>query len=336
MAKIKVGINGFGRIGRNVFRAMLHHPNLEVVAVNDLTDAKTLAHLLKYDSVHGKLDARVEATDQGFTVDGRLIHVLAERDPAALNWSDYGVELVIESTGRFTKKEDAAKHLQGTVKKVIISAPAKGEDITIVMGVNHEKYDPANHHVISNASCTTNCLAPVAKVLHQEFGIRRGLMTTVHSYTNDQQILDLPHKDLRRARAAAESMIPTTTGAAKAVSLVLPELAGKLNGFAIRVPTPNVSVVDLVAELDQHVTVEKVNEVLRNAAEGELKGILAYSEEPLVSIDYNGDPHSSTVDALSTMVLEGNMVKVVAWYDNEWGYSNRVVDLANYIAIQGL
>ncbi|SEN70071.1 type I glyceraldehyde-3-phosphate dehydrogenase [Lihuaxuella thermophila] len=336
MAKVKVGINGFGRIGRNVFRAMLNHPELEVVAVNDLTDSKTLAHLLKYDSVHGKLEASVEATAEGFSVNGREVKVLAERDPAQLPWADYGVEIVVESTGRFTKREDAAKHLQGGAKKVIISAPASNEDITIVMGVNHDKYDPAAHHVISNASCTTNCLAPFAKVLNEKFGIRRGLMTTVHAYTNDQQILDLPHKDLRRARAAAESIIPTTTGAAKAVSLVLPELKGKLNGFAMRVPVKNVSVVDLVAELEQEVTVDEVNAVLREAAEGELKGILAYSEEPLVSVDYNGDPHSSTIDALSTMVLEGNMVKVVSWYDNEWGYSNRVVDLASYIASKGL
>ncbi len=336
MAKIKVGINGFGRIGRNVFRAMLNHPELEVVAVNDLTDSKTLAHLLKYDSVHGKMDASVKATEEGFSVDGREVKVLAERDPAQLPWADYGVEIVVESTGRFTKREDAAKHLQGGAKKVIISAPAKNEDITIVMGVNHDKYDPASHHVISNASCTTNCLAPFAKVLNDKFGIRRGLMTTVHAYTNDQQILDLPHKDLRRARAAAESIIPTTTGAAKAVSLVLPELEGKLNGFAMRVPVKNVSVVDLVAELEKEVTVEEVNDALRQAAEGELKGILAYSEEPLVSVDYNGDPHSSTIDALSTMVSEGNLVKVVSWYDNEWGYSNRVVDLASYIAGKGL
>ena len=333
---IKVGINGFGRIGRNVFRAMMNHPELEVVAVNDLTDSKTLAHLLKYDSVHGKFDGEVEATENGFSVNGREIKVLAERDPAQIKWADYGVEIVVESTGRFTNRDDAAKHLIGGAKKVIISAPAKGEDITIVMGVNHEKYDPASHHVISNASCTTNCLAPFAKVLHVNFGIRRGLMTTVHAYTNDQQILDLPHKDLRRARAAGQSIIPTTTGAAKAVSLVLPELKGKLNGFAMRVPTKNVSVVDLVAELDQEVTAEQVNEALRKAAEGELKGILNYSEEPLVSVDYNGDPHSSTIDALSTMVLEGNMVKVVSWYDNEWGYSNRVVDLASYIASKGL
>lgn len=333
---IKVGINGFGRIGRNVFRAMMNHPELEVVAVNDLTDSKTLAHLLKYDSVHGKFDGDVAVTENGFSVNGREIKVLAERDPAQIKWADYGVEIVIESTGRFTNREDAAKHMVGGAKKVIISAPAKGEDITVVMGVNHEKYDAASHDVISNASCTTNCLAPFAKVLHENFGIRRGLMTTVHAYTNDQQILDLPHKDLRRARAAGESIIPTTTGAAKAVSLVLPELEGKLNGFAMRVPTKNVSVVDLVAELDKEVTAEQVNDALRQAAEGELKGILNYSEEPLVSVDYNGDPHSSTIDALSTMVLEGNMVKVVSWYDNEWGYSNRVVDLANYIANKGL
>jgi glyceraldehyde 3-phosphate dehydrogenase len=336
MAKVKVGINGFGRIGRNVFRAMLNHPELEVVAVNDLTDSKTLAHLLKYDSVHGKLEAEVNVTENGFSVNGREVKVTAERDPAQIKWAEEGVDIVVESTGRFTNRDDAAKHLVGGAKKVIISAPAKGEDITIVMGVNEDKYDPASHQVISNASCTTNCLAPFAKVLHEKFGIVRGLMTTVHSYTNDQQILDLPHKDLRRARAAAESIIPTTTGAAKAVSLVLPELKGKLNGMAMRVPTKNVSVVDLVAELSKEVTVEEVNGALREAAEGDLKGILAYSEEPLVSIDYNGNPHSSTIDALSTMVMEGNMVKVVSWYDNEWGYSNRVVDLAAYIAGKGL
>lgn len=332
----KVGINGFGRIGRNVFRAMLNHPELEVVAVNDLTDAKTLAHLLKYDSVHGTLDAEVTLTEEGFAVNGKKVQVFAERDPAKLGWGELDVDVVIESTGRFTNRGDAAKHLDAGAKKVIISAPAKNEDLTVVLGVNEESYDPAKHDVISNASCTTNCLAPVAKVLHDQFGIRRGLMTTVHAYTNDQQILDLPHKDLRRARAAAESIIPTTTGAAKAVALVLPELKGKLNGFAMRVPVKNVSVVDLVAELDQEVTVEEVNGALKAAAEGKLKGILNYSEEPLVSIDYNGDPHSSTVDALSTMLLEGNMVKVVAWYDNEWGYSNRVVDLVEYIASKGL
>ncbi|WP_134704457.1 type I glyceraldehyde-3-phosphate dehydrogenase [Ammoniphilus sp. YIM 78166] len=333
---VKIGINGFGRIGRNVFRAALNNPEVEVVAVNDLTDAQTLAHLLKYDTIHGKLDADVRAGDGYLTVNGKEIKVLAERDPAQLPWGSLGVDIVVESTGRFTKREDAAKHMEGGAKKVIISAPASNEDITVVLGVNEDKYDPANHHVISNASCTTNCLAPFAKVLNDKFGIRRGLMTTVHSYTNDQQILDLPHKDLRRARAAAENIIPTSTGAAKAVGLVLPELKGKLNGFAMRVPTPNVSVVDLVAELNQDVTVEEVNAVLKEAAEGPLKGIMAYSDEPLVSGDYNGDPHSSSIDALSTMILEGNMVKVVSWYDNEWGYSNRVVDLADYIAKKGL
>jgi glyceraldehyde 3-phosphate dehydrogenase len=333
---VKVGINGFGRIGRNVFRAALKNPEIEIVAVNDLTDAKTLAHLLKYDSVHGTLDAEVSVNGNNIVVNGKEIIVKAERDPAKLGWGELGVEIVVESTGRFTNREDAAKHLEAGAKKVIISAPAKNEDITIVMGVNHDKYDPANHHVISNASCTTNCLAPFAKVLHEKFGIKRGMMTTVHSYTNDQQILDLPHKDLRRARAAAESIIPTTTGAAKAVALVLPELKGKLNGMAMRVPTPNVSVVDLVAELEKEVTVEEVNAALKAAAEGELKGILAYSEEPLVSRDYNGSTVSSTIDALSTMVIEGSMVKVVSWYDNEAGYSNRVVDLAAYIASKGL
>jgi glyceraldehyde 3-phosphate dehydrogenase len=333
---VKVGINGFGRIGRNVFRAALKNPEVEIVAVNDLTDSSTLAHLLKYDSVHGKLDAEVQAGEGVLIVNGKEIKVLAERDPAKLPWGALGVEIVVESTGRFTKRDDAAKHLEGGAKKVIISAPATNEDITIVLGVNEGKYDPANHQVISNASCTTNCLAPFAKVLNDKFGVRRGLMTTVHSYTNDQQILDLPHKDMRRARAAAENIIPTSTGAARAVGLVLPELKGKLNGFAMRVPTPNVSVVDLVAELDQSVTLEELNQALREAAEGPLKGIMAYSEEPLVSKDFNGDPHSSTIDALSTMVLEGNMVKVVSWYDNEWGYSNRVVDLADYIAKQGL
>ncbi|BCU83102.1 glyceraldehyde-3-phosphate dehydrogenase 1 [Polycladomyces abyssicola] len=336
MGKTKIAINGFGRIGRAVFRNALNHPDLEVVAVNDLTDAKTLAHLLKYDSVHGKLDASVEVTDEGFVVDGKTVRVIAERDPAQLPWGELGVDLVVESTGRFTKREDAAKHLEAGAKKVIISAPAKNEDLTVVMGVNEDKYDPSAHQVISNASCTTNCLAPVVKVLHEQFGVRRGLMTTVHAYTNDQQILDLPHKDLRRARAAGMSIIPTTTGAAVAVAKVLPELAGKLNGFAMRVPTPNVSVVDFVAELEKEVTAEEVNEALRQAAEGKLKGILGYSDEPLVSRDFNGDTRSSIVDALSTMVLEGNMVKVVSWYDNEWGYSNRVVDLAAYIAKRGL
>lgn len=333
---VKVGINGFGRIGRNVFRAALSNPNVEIVAVNDLTDAKTLAHLLKYDTIHGVLDQTVEARENTLIVGGKEIKVLAERDPAALKWAEHGVEIVVESTGRFTKREDAAKHLEGGAKKVIISAPATNEDITVVMGVNEDKYDPNQHSVISNASCTTNCLAPFAKVLNDKFGIVRGLMTTVHSYTNDQQILDLPHKDLRRARAAAENIIPTSTGAAKAVALVLPELKGKLNGFAMRVPTPNVSVVDLVAELKTEVTVEELNSALREAAEGPLKSVLGYSEEPLVSSDYNGNPASSTIDALSTMVLEGNMVKVVSWYDNEWGYSNRVVDLCQYVAQKGL
>ncbi|WP_210365304.1 type I glyceraldehyde-3-phosphate dehydrogenase [Bacillus sp. REN3] len=333
---VKVGINGFGRIGRVVFRAALNNPNVEVVAVNDLTDANMLAHLLKYDSVHGTLDKEVTVDGDAIVVDGKRVKVLAERDPAQLGWGDLGVEVVVESTGRFTKRADAAKHLEAGAKKVVISAPATDEDITIVMGVNDDKYDAANHHVISNASCTTNCLAPFAKVLNDNFGIKRGMMTTVHSYTNDQQILDLPHKDYRRARAAAENIIPTTTGAAKAVSLVLPELKGKLNGGAMRVPTPNVSLVDLVAELEKDVTVEEINTALKQAAEGDLKGILGYSEEPLVSGDYNGNTNSSTIDALSTMVMEGNMVKVISWYDNETGYSNRVVDLIDFIAKKGL
>jgi glyceraldehyde 3-phosphate dehydrogenase len=332
----KIGINGFGRIGRNVFRAAFNNPEVEVVAVNDLTDADTLAFLLKHDTVHGKFAGSVEVKENALVVDGKEIKVLAERDPAQLGWGDLGVEVVVESTGRFTKRADAAKHLEAGAKKVIISAPASDEDITVVLGVNEDKYDAASHDVISNASCTTNCLAPFAKVLHEKFGVKRGMMTTVHSYTNDQQILDLPHKDLRRARAAAENIIPTSTGAAKAVSLVLPELKGKLNGMAMRVPTPNVSLVDLVVELDKEVTVDEVNAALKAEAEGNLKGILGYSEEPLVSTDYNGDTHSSTIDALSTMVMEGNMVKVVSWYDNETGYSNRVVDLIDYIAKKGL
>ena len=342
---VKVGINGFGRIGRNVFRAALRrNPNLEIVAVNDLTDAKTLAHLLKYDSVHGILEADVRAKDDAIVVDGREVKVLSQKDPALLPWKDLGVEIVIESTGLFTVKMDgvnkkgkevkgAYNHIsKGGAKKVIITAPAEGEDITIVMGVNEQKYDPATHEVISNASCTTNCLAPVVKVLHEKFTVKRGLMTTVHSYTNDQMILDLPHRDLRRARAAALSIIPTTTGAAKAVALVLPELKGKLNGFAMRVPTPNVSVVDFVCDVEKPTTVEEVNAVLKAAAEGPLRGILAYTEEPLVSRDFNGNSNSSIVDALSTMVIDGTMIKVVAWYDNEWGYSCRVVDLVDYIA----
>ncbi|MEH7416460.1 type I glyceraldehyde-3-phosphate dehydrogenase [Neobacillus drentensis] len=333
---VKVGINGFGRIGRNVFRAALNNSNVEIVAINDLTDAKMLAHLLKYDTVHGTLAEEVTVDGEYLVIGSHKVKVIAERDPAQLGWGDLGVEVVVESTGRFTKREDAAKHLEAGAKKVIISAPADNEDITIVMGVNEDKYDAANHHVLSNASCTTNCLAPFAKVLNDTFGIKRGMMTTVHSYTNDQQILDLPHKDYRRARAAAENMIPTSTGAAKAVALVLPELKGKLNGMAMRVPTPNVSVVDLVAELERDVTADEVNEALKAAAEGPLKGILAYSDLPLVSTDYNGATVSSTIDALSTMVLEGNMVKVLSWYDNEVGYSNRVVDLCDYIASKGL
>ncbi|MEH7094972.1 type I glyceraldehyde-3-phosphate dehydrogenase [Neobacillus vireti] len=333
---VKVGINGFGRIGRNVFRAALNNSNVEIVAINDLTDAKMLAHLLKYDTVHGTLSEDVTVDGEYLVIGSHKVKVIAERDPAQLGWGDLGVEVVVESTGRFTKREDAAKHLEAGAKKVIISAPADNEDITIVMGVNQDKYDANNHHVLSNASCTTNCLAPFAKVLNDTFGIKRGMMTTVHSYTNDQQILDLPHKDYRRARAAAENMIPTSTGAAKAVALVLPELKGKLNGMAMRVPTPNVSIVDLVAELEKDVTADEVNSALKAAAEGPLKGILAYSDLPLVSSDYNGATVSSTVDGLSTMVLEGNMVKVLSWYDNEVGYSNRVVDLVDYIASKGL
>lgn len=333
---VKVGINGFGRIGRNVFRAALNNPEVEIVAVNDLTDVSTLAHLLKYDTTHGKLNASVEAGEGALIVNGKTIKVFAERDPGNLPWASVGAEIVVESTGIFTAKEKAELHLKGGAKKVIISAPATNEDITVVMGVNEDKYDPAQHTVISNASCTTNCLAPFAKVLNDTFGIVKGMMTTVHSYTNDQSVLDLPHKDLRRARAAAENIIPSTTGAAKAVSLVLPELKGKLNGGAMRVPTPNVSVTDLVVELSKDVTAEEVNAAFKAASEGPLKGILNYNEEPLVSSDYNGDPASSTIDALSTMVVGGNMVKVISWYDNEWGYSNRVVDLAAYIAKKGL
>ncbi|SDF59308.1 type I glyceraldehyde-3-phosphate dehydrogenase [Sporomusa acidovorans] len=333
---IKVGINGFGRIGRNVFRAAVNNPQFEIVAVNDLTDAKTLAHLLKYDSVHGTMPAEVKAVDGGIEVNGRLVKVLAEKDPAQLPWKAMGVDIVVESTGRFTEKDKAMAHVAAGAKKVIISAPGKNEDITIVMGVNQAKYDPAKHQIISNASCTTNCLAPFAKVLQEKFGIKSGLMTTVHAYTNDQNILDLPHKDLRRARAAGVSIIPTTTGAAKAVALVLPELKGKLNGFALRVPTPNVSITDLVAQLEKPATVDTVNAALKEAANGELKGIMAFSEEPLVSKDYNGNAHSSIVDGLSTMMVGDDLVKVVSWYDNEWGYSNRVVDLIDFIISKGL
>ncbi|HEX8455332.1 MAG TPA: type I glyceraldehyde-3-phosphate dehydrogenase [Longimicrobium sp.] len=329
---IRVAINGFGRIGRNVLRAAKQAgaTDIDFVAVNDLTDTATLAHLLKYDSVHGRYPGTVEARENSLLVDGDELRVFAEKDPAALPWGDLGVDIVIESTGRFTNRDDAAKHIQGGAKKVIISAPAKGEDITIVLGVNGDKYDPANHHVVSNASCTTNCLVPVVKVLRDSFGFKRGVMTTIHSYTNDQNILDLPHKDLRRARAAAVSMIPTTTGAAKATALVIPEVKGKIDGFAIRVPTPNVSLVDLTCELEQEVDAAAVNDALRAASQGPMKGILGFEESELVSVDYIGNPHSSIVDAPSTSVTAG-LVKVVAWYDNEWGYSNRCVDLARFM-----
>ena len=334
---VKVGINGFGRIGRNAFKAYIEkNPDFEIVALNDLTSPETLAHLLKYDSCFGKFDGTVEAKEDAIVVNGKEIKILSETDPAQLPWKEMGVEVVLESTGRFTDREGASKHIEAGAKKVVISAPAKNEDITIVMGVNEEKYDPAAHNIISNASCTTNCLAPFAKVLDAEFGIEKGLMTTVHSYTNDQKILDLPHKDLRRARAAALSMIPTTTGAAKAVSLVLPQLKGKLNGMAMRVPTPTVSVVDLVCELKKEATAEDINAAMKKAAEGEMKGILGYCDEPLVSIDFKQDPRSSIVDALSTMVIDGKMAKVVSWYDNEWGYSNRAVDLIDFIIKKGL
>ncbi|MDD5560316.1 type I glyceraldehyde-3-phosphate dehydrogenase [Candidatus Methylomirabilis sp.] len=328
---IKAAINGFGRIGRNAFRVALEDRGLEFVAVNDITDARTLAHLLKYDSVHGTLQAEVRAKDDAIVVDGREIKVFAQRDPAALPWKELGVQVVVESTGRFTDKAGASKHLQAGAKKVIISAPAKDPDITIVLGVNEKMYDPAKHAVISNASCTTNCLAPIAKVIMEQFGIRHGLVTTIHSYTNDQQILDLPHSDLRRARAAALSQIPTSTGAAKAVGLVLPALQGKMHGLAIRVPTANVSLVDLVAETERVVTAEEVNSALRKAADGELKGILGFCEEPLVSVDFNGNSLSSIVDSLSTSVVDGTLIKVLSWYDNEWGYSCRIRDLVKYI-----
>ncbi|MEE9274294.1 MAG: type I glyceraldehyde-3-phosphate dehydrogenase [bacterium] len=324
---IRVGINGFGRIGRNLFRAGFQDAAVEFAAVNDITDSKTLAHLLKYDSIHGRFPGKVEAGDGEIRVDGKSIQVLAERDPADLPWGDLNVSVVVESTGRFTKRADAQKHIEAGAKKVIISAPASDEDITLVLGVNDDLYDPAKHHIISNASCTTNCLAPVAKVLHERFQIKSGLMTTTHAYTNDQSILDLPHKDLRRARAAGGNMIPTTTGAARAVGLVLPELKGKLDGMAVRVPIQDVSVVDLVAEVGQDVTPEEVNDAFKEAAEGPLKGILAFTDEPLVSTDFLGDPASSTVDGLSTKVIQKRMVKVLAWYDNEWGFSCRVVDL---------
>ena len=327
---IKVGINGFGRIGRNVFRAGLKDKDIDFVAVNDITDAKTLAHLLKYDSVHGKLTG-VTLEDEDILVGERKLKVLSERDPANLPWKDLGVEVVIESTGIFRDRERASKHLTAGAKKVVISAPAKGEDITIVMGVNEDKYVPEKHHIISNASCTTNCLAPVAKVLNDIFGIEKGVMTTIHSYTADQNLMDLPHKDLRRARAAALSMIPTTTGAAEATSLVIPELKGKLTGMAFRVPTPNVSVVDLVVILRKKTSPEEINQAFKEASQRSLKGILDYTEEPLVSIDFNGNSYSSIVDGLSTLVIDGNLAKIIAWYDNEWAYSCRILDLIKHI-----
>src|SRR6185437_11185200 len=334
----KVGINGFGRIGRQTLRAILerHPQELEVTVVNDLTDTKTNAHLFKYDSTYGIFDGDVTAHDNALEVNGRRVAVVAERDPGKIRWSDFGVDIVVESTGIFTAADKASAHLQGGARKVIISAPATGEDITIVLGVNEDRYNPERHTIISNASCTTNCLAPVAKVVHDTFGIVRGVMTTVHSYTNDQKILDQVHKDLRRARAAATNIIPTTTGAARALALVIPELKGKFDGFSLRVPTPTVSIVDFVADVEREASVGSVNAALEAAANGPLKGILAFNTEPLVSSDYRGDSHSSIVDGLSTMVIGNSMVKVVAWYDNEWGYASRVADLAAYIAGKGL
>jgi glyceraldehyde 3-phosphate dehydrogenase len=333
---VRVGINGFGRIGRNIFRASLQHPEIEFVAVNDITDPPTLAHLLKYDSILGNLTNQVRPGQDCIQVDGKSLRVFAEKDPAKIDWDSVGAQIVIESTGLFTKAADARKHLRGGVKKVIISAPATDEDITIVLGVNEGKYDPKQHHIISNASCTTNCLAPIAKLIHDNFVIRSGAMTTIHSYTNDQRLLDLPHKDLRRARAAAVSMIPSSTGAAKALHLVVPELKGKLDGFAMRVPTPNVSVVDLVAFVDKPATPDQVNGVMKQAAGGSMKGILGCCDEPLVSADFRGDERSSIVDTALTRVIGGNCVKVISWYDNEWGYSCRVRDLIGYIAGKGL
>ncbi len=334
---MKVGINGFGRIGRQVFKALrdYYSDEIEVVGVNDLTDNHTLAHLLMYDSNYGPFDGSVESTEETIVVDGQEIRAMAERDPAKLPWGDLGAEIVIESTGVFTGADKAKMHLDGGAKKVIITAPAKGEDITVVMGVNHETYDPREHHIVSNASCTTNCLAPVAKVILQRFGIVKRLVTTVHSYTNDQVILDYPHKHLRRARAAALNIIPTTTGAAKAVALVIPELKGKFDGFALRVPTPTVSIIDFVAQIERSASVQDVNGALIEASENELVDIMDYTEEPLVSMDFKGDPHSSIVDGLSTMVIGENLIKVVAWYDNEWGYACRVADLTNYMAEKG-
>lgn len=333
---IKVGINGFGRIGRNVMRSCLGDKDIDFVAVNDLTDTKTLAHLLKYDSVMGNLDHNITAGDGEITVENDKFKVFSERDPAAIDWESVGAEIVIEATGMFTNAEDAKKHMRGSVKKVIISAPAKGEDVTIVLGVNENVYDAANHHIVSNASCTTNCLAPVAKVIHEKFGIKNALMNTIHSYTNDQNVLDLPHKDLRRARAAALSMIPTSTGAAKAVALVIPDLKGKFDGISVRVPTPNVSLVDVVINVEKETSTEEVNQVLKNAANEELQGILAFSEEPLVSMDFKGNPNSSIVDAENTKVIGGTSIKILSWYDNEWGYSCRVRDLVKFIAAKGL
>ncbi|MDW7759419.1 MAG: type I glyceraldehyde-3-phosphate dehydrogenase [Acidobacteriota bacterium] len=330
---IRIGINGFGRIGRNMLRASIDDPAVEYAAVNDITDAKTLAHLLKYDSVLGTFKGEVAAEGDTIIVNGKKIKVLAQRDVSGLPWKEFGVTVVVESTGLFTKRPDAVKHIEiGGAKKVLISAPATEPDITLVLGVNDAAYDPAQHHVISNASCTTNCLAPVAKVLHENFGIEKGFMTTIHAYTNDQKILDAPHKDLRRARAAAVSQIPTTTGAAKAVGLVLPDLKGKIDGMAIRVPTPNVSLVDLVAVLGKPAEAEAINAAFRKAAEGDLKGILGFTDEPLVSVDFMSDPRSGIVDGLSTKVISGNLVKVLAWYDNEWGYSCRLVDLAKFVS----
>jgi len=333
---IKVGINGFGRIGRNLFRSSLGDSNIEFVAVNDLTSPATLAHLLKYDSILGNLKHDIKASGDSISVDGKQLRVFSEKDPAAINWESVGAQVVVESTGKFTDADQAKKHLRGPVKKVIISAPAKNEDITIVLGVNEGKYDPGKHNVISNASCTTNCLAPVAKVVHDNFKIQSGTMTTIHSYTNDQVILDFPHKDLRRARAAAISMIPTSTDAAKALHLVIPELKGKLDGFAMRVPTPNVSVVDLVAFVEKNTTADEVNNALKAASQGDLKGILGYETNELVSSDFKGDDRSSIVDSLLTRVVSGNCVKVIAWYDNEWGYSCRLRDLIEFVAKKGL
>ena len=333
---IKVGINGFGRIGRNIMRAAMHDDDIDIVAVNDLTDAATLAHLLKYDSILGNLKADISASGDGITVDGDAFKVLALKDPAALPWKDLGVDVVFEGTGRFTNREDAAKHITAGAKRVIITAPAKKPDVTLVMGVNHEKYDPAAHQIISNASCTTNCLAPIVKVLHESFGLKSGWMTTVHAYTNDQNLLDLPHKDLRRARAAALSIIPTTTGAASAVAEVLPEMKGRLDGIAMRVPTPNVSVVDLSANLDKTATADDLNAAFKAAADGAMKGIIEFVTAPLVSIDFRGNSHSAMLDAAYTKVMGGNFAKVMAWYDNEWGYSSRCVDLLRYMATRGL